>query len=112
LYAAVIDGLYPGLAEINTQSDSAVRFLLLLGWAGIDLALSPSERRIFLTTADRGTASENVLIDLASWTVLASFPRPRVPGVTRADRDVVFHTSGKLVFVARDRDVDVYLNRE
>jgi hypothetical protein len=43
--------------------------------------------------------------------VLQSFPRPHPAGVTRFDREIVFHPTGKLVFVTHDVDLDVYLNR-
>ena len=113
LYAAVIDGLYPSVAEIDTQLDSAVRFLPpFSGGVGIDLALSPGEKRMFVTTADNGAESENVLVDVPNWVVLQTFPRTRAPGAPRWDGDVVFHPSGKTVFVIRNRDVDVYLIRE
>ena len=67
---------------------------------------------MFVTTQDNGSPSENVLIDVPGWQVLQTFPRPRTPSQTRFDRDVVFHPSGKLIFVAHNLDLDVYLNRE
>jgi DNA-binding beta-propeller fold protein YncE len=112
LYAAVIEGLYRGVVEIDTQADSVVRVLPLFDYFCIDLALSPSERRMFVTTQDNGSPSENVLVDMTSWEVLQTFPRPRIPAVTRFDQAVVFHPNGKLIFVAHNLDVDVYLSRE
>lgn len=112
LYAAVIEGLYRGVVEIDTQADSVVRVLPLFDYFCIDLALSPSERRMFVTTQDNGSPSENVLVDMTTWDVLQTFPRPRIPAVTRFDQAVVFHPQGKLIFVAHNLDLDVYLSRE
>jgi hypothetical protein len=112
LYAAVLDGAERGVAEIDTQLDSVVRTLALFDYFAIDLGLSPDERRMFVTTQDNGTPSENVLVDVAGWQVLQTFPRPRDTVVTRFDRDVVWHPSGKLVFVTHNLDLDVYLIRE
>ncbi|MGH7675999.1 MAG: YncE family protein [Gemmatimonadales bacterium] len=112
LYAAVIEGLYRGVVEIDTRADSVVRVLPLFDYFCIDLALSPSERRMFVTTQDNGSPSENVLVDMTNWDVLETFPRPRIPAVTRFDQAVVFHPNGKLIFVAHNLDLDVYLSRE
>lgn len=113
LYAAVLDGDPRGIARIDTQLDSVVAFLPLANYVPIDLALSPDEGRMFVTTQDRfpDVPSRNVLIDVARWRVLQSFPRPHPAGVTRFDRDIVFDPTGKLVFVTHDVDLDVYLNR-
>lgn len=113
LFAAVLDGDPRGAAEIDTRTDTVVRTLPLPNYVPIDLALSPSERRMFVTTQDRFAApSENVLVDVAGWQVLQSFARPRPNGVIRYDRDIVFHPNGKLIFVTHDFDLDVYLSRE
>lgn len=113
LYAATDIALHPGVVDIDTQTDSVIRNLSLYNYYCINLALSPDERRIFVTTQDNGSASENVLVDVPNWQVLTTFPRPRtIGGPTRFDRAVVFHPSGKLIFVTHNVDVDVYLNRE
>ena len=114
LYVAVLDGAPRGVAEINTQTDAVVRFLPLANYVPQEIALSPSGRRLFVTTQDRwlGQPSQNVLIDVDAWRVLAEFPRPRAEGATRWDGGVAFHPNGKLVFVGRDRMIDVYLSRE
>jgi len=113
LYAAVYDGDPRGVVEIDTRLDVVVRTLGLPDYLAIDLALSPSENRMFVSTQDRFTApSENVLADVAGWQVLQRFARPRPSGVIRYDRDVVFHPNGKLIFVTHDFDLDVYLSRE
>jgi len=113
LYAAVLDGDPRGIARIDTQLDSVVAHLPLTNYVPIDLALSPDESRMFVTTQDRfpDVPSQNVLIDMPGWRVLQRFPRPHPPGVTRFDRDIVFHPTGKTIFVTRDVDLDVYLNR-
>jgi DNA-binding beta-propeller fold protein YncE len=114
LYAAVLDGNPRGVVEIDTRTDSVVRTLALLNAAPQALAISPSGKRIFVTTQDLriGNPSENVLVDIAAFGPLAFFPRPRPPGETRFDRSVAFHPNGTLVFVAHNLDIDVYLNRE
>jgi hypothetical protein len=112
IYAAVDLGLPTGVADIDTQTDSVVRTLSLFNYFCINLALSPDESRAFVTTQDNGAPSQNVLVDIPGWRVLQTFPRPRTGASTRFDRGVVFSLSGKLVFVAHDVDIDVYLNRE
>jgi len=114
LYAAVYDGDPRGVVEIDTGLDSVVRTLPLPTYLAIDLAISPSERRMFVSTQDRfaGVPSQNVLVDVPGWRVVESFPRPRTTGAIRYDRDVVFHPNGKLIFVTHDFDLDVYLSRE
>lgn len=113
LYAAVLDGDPRGIVDIDTQTDLPVRTLDLSAYVPQDLAVSPSGRRIFVTTQDRfAVPSQNVLADVAAWTVLNEFPRPRPAGQVRFDGGVAFHPNGKLIFVAHNLDVDVYLSRE
>ncbi len=114
LYAAVLDGNPRGVIEIDTGTDSVVRTLPLPDYVPQELALSPSERRMFVTVQDRfpGLPSYNVLVDVPNWSVLESFPRPRPPGEVRFDGGVAFHPNGKLIFVGHNLDVDVYLSRE
>lgn len=113
LYVAVLDGDPRGVVEINTVTDQVVRTLSLSNYVPQEIALSPSGRRLFVTTQDRFTTfpSRNVLIDVDAWQVLTEFPRPRI-GTLRFDGGVAFHPNGKLVFVGRDHLVDVYLIRE
>jgi DNA-binding beta-propeller fold protein YncE len=114
LYAAVLDGDPRGVIEIDTRSDSVVRTLALLNAVPQALAISPSGKRIFVTTQDQrvGTPSDNVLVDIGAFGPLAFFPRPRPAGEIRFDGGVAFHPNGMLVFVAHNLDIDVYLNRE
>ena len=114
LYVAVLDGDPRGVVEINTQTDAVARSLPLPGYVPQEIALSPSGRRLFVTTQDRwlNVPSQNVLIDVDNWRVVAEFPRPRADGAIRWDGGVAFHPNGKLVFVGRDRMIDVYLSRE
>jgi DNA-binding beta-propeller fold protein YncE len=116
LYAAVIDGDPRGVVEIETRTDQVLRAFDAWPGAGIDLAVSPDGTRLFLTTQDiwPNLSTHNWLIDLSTpeFSVLGRFRRRHPEGVTRFDRDVVFHPRGHLVFVARDRDLDVYLNRK
>lgn len=114
LYAAVLDGNPRGVVEIDTRTDSVVRTLALLNAVPQALAISPSGKRIFVTTQDQriGTPSSNVLVDVAAFGPLALFPRPRPAGEIRFDGGVAFHPNGTLVFVAHNLDIDVYLNRE
>ncbi len=114
LYAAVLDGDPRGVVAIDTRTDSVVRTLPLPDYVPQELALSPSERRMFVTVQDRfpGLPAYNVLVDVPGWQVLESFPRPRPPGEVRFDGGVAFHPNGKLIFVGHNLDVDVYLSRE
>ncbi|MGH9258806.1 MAG: YncE family protein [Acidimicrobiales bacterium] len=114
LYAAVLDGDPRGVVAIDTRIDSVVRILPLPDYVPQELALSASEKRMFVTVQDRfpGLPSYNVLVDVPNWRVLESFPRPRPPGEVRFDGGVAFHPNGKLVFVGHNLDVDVYLSRE
>lgn len=114
LYVAVLDGDPRGVVEISTANDSVLRTLPLEFYVPQEIALSASERRMFVTTQDRWPTypSLNVLIDIENWRVLAEFPRPRPPGAIRFDGGVAFHQNGKLVFVAHNVDIDVYLSRE
>ena len=78
-----------------------------------EFAISPDERRAFITTQDLADTipGDNLLIDINSNAVLQRFPRPHPPGTFRWDGGAVFHPLGHLVFVGRDRDIDVYLVR-
>ena len=112
LYVAVQDGAQRGVAIVDTKSDEVRAFIRLLNAVPAKLAVSPSGERLFVTTFDQwdNVSSDNFLIDLASRRILQTFPRPRVGG--RWDAQIVFHPHGKYFFVARNMDVDVYLNRE
>lgn len=114
LYAAIMDGEVRGVGEIDTSTDSIVRVIPIVGSAPAMLALSPSGKRIFVTTFDLypPDPSWNVLIDLQKGRAIQEFKRNRPDGVSRFDGGVAFHPSGKLIFVARDLSVDVYLHRE
>jgi DNA-binding beta-propeller fold protein YncE len=113
LYVAVTDGPPAGVWELDTRTNQVLRIFNLNEYLVINLALSPDERRIFVTTQDRffSDPSQNVLLDVETWTELARFPRPRPLGDLRWDQQVTFHPSGKLVFVSHNQNVDVYLNR-
>jgi hypothetical protein len=113
LYATAVYGIR-GVHEIDTGTDQTTRTLSLEPSAAIDLALSPDEQRMFVTTQDNVPTSPswNVLIDLASWQVIQYFPRPRPAGKTRFDEAVVFRPDGKYIFVTHDWDIDVYLHRQ
>lgn len=81
-----------------------------------ELGISPSGRRLFVTTQSYtvgGAEVEglNYLFD-ENLQVLASFPRPFHEGHIRYENGVAFHPNGKLVFVGRSGAIDVYLNRE
>ncbi len=113
LYVAVLAGDPRGVVVVDTQTDRVVRTLPLPDYVPQSLDLSPSGSRLFVTTQDRGSMpSNNVLIDVPGWRVLQEFPRPRPAGVIRFDGGVAFRRDGKLVFVAHNMDIDVYLIRE
>jgi DNA-binding beta-propeller fold protein YncE len=113
LYVALLDAIPPGLVEIDVDSDAARRRIGFANDIPQELAVSPSGRRIFVTTQDRNsTPSVNVLVDAHSFQVIQQFARPRAPGMLRIDAGVAFHPNGKFIFVGRDVFIDVYLNRE
>lgn len=98
--------------EIDTGTDRDVRSISLNPFSGIRLALSPDEKRLFVTTQDNGALqSSNALIDIPSWQVVQLLPRPRPAGQGRYDVGVAFHPNGKYIFVTHDQNVDVYLHR-
>jgi hypothetical protein len=112
LYAAVLYGDVRGVSVIDTRTDEVVRLFGIPNAVPQSIAVSPSGKRVFVTTQDlTATPSENVLMDTQTGVMLALFPRPRSARF-RWDGGVVFHPNGKLIFVARDIHVDVYLNRE
>jgi len=114
LYLALTDGDPRGVADLDTFSDSIVRILDLSQWVPVGIQLSPSQRRLFLTTIPRDTLvpSLNFLIDVQRWAVLQFFNQPKAPGVLRVDGPIAFRPDGKLIFVARNQVIDVYINRE
>lgn len=116
LYAAVQDAATRGVAEIDTRSDEVTRFLTLTQHTDRPtcLAMSPSGRRIFVGTRDLvpGIMSSNYMIDIPSWQILSRHIRYRQQRETRIDGCPAFRPDGKLVFLPRNMDVDVYLNRE
>ncbi len=114
IYVALRDADPRGVGDLDTQLDSIVRVLNLELYVPQGIALSPSQRRIFLTTQDRFPNFEapNVLIDVPTWRSIQEFGRPRAAGSIRRDGPVVFRPDGKLIFVGRDLDIDIYLNRE
>ncbi len=112
LYAAVTYGYPRGVHEIDTGTDRDIRSISLNPFSAIRLALSPDQKRIFVTTQDYGSQqSSNALIDIPSWQVVQLLPRPRPLGQGRYDVGVAFHPDGKHILVTHDRDVDVYLHR-
>jgi hypothetical protein len=113
LYVALLNGVPTGLLEIDTETDKPLRRLGMANEVPQELAISPSGKRIFVTTQDRrDIPSVNVLVDVETFQPIQEFPRPRAPGAIRIDGGVGFHPNGKLIFVGRDMSIDVYLNRE
>jgi len=112
LYTVGDDGW---LVQFDTRTDLEVRSLHLTDGLLKVMALSPSERRIFVTAYDwfpEAPSAENVLVDVVGWRVLATFSRPRLPDTNRYDGGVVFHPNGTVFFAGHDAHIDVYLNRE
>lgn len=114
LYVAVLDGNPRGVWALNTAADTVVARLPLTDYVPQALALSPSGKRLFVTTQDRFPSfpSKNVLVDIQNWTILQEFERPRPLGELRIDGGISFHSSGKLAFVCHNLNIDVYLLRE
>lgn len=113
LYLGVARGLPVGVWEIDPATDEVLRAADTSGWEPIDLSVSPDGTKLFVVTQDAlGVQSQNFLLDLERWQVIASFPRPRPEGEARYDLAVVWHPNGKLVLAGHDGDVDIYLSRE
>lgn len=113
VYAA-LQGFENGLVEISTDTDQATRLIDSFGGFGIDVAINPAGNRLWLTTQDQDPArpSASLLIDPGRWEVVGTFPRPVPPGAqTRWVLAATFHPNGKLLYQARDDDIDVYLIR-
>lgn len=113
VYAA-LQGTLNGLVEINTTTDQVTRQVISIGGFGIDVAINPAGDRIWLTTQDLDPSdpSPSLLIDRGSFETIQFFPRPVAPGVeTRFVLAATFHPNGKILFQARDDDIDVYLIR-
>jgi DNA-binding beta-propeller fold protein YncE len=116
LYAAVQDAAVRGVAEIDTQTDQVTRYLQLDVNRDVPscLGLSPTGSRLFVVTMDRwiGIPSSIYMISISSWQILSSHLRSREPESVRIEGCPAFRPDGRVVFVPRNADVDVYLNRE
>lgn len=112
LFIAVRDGLPRGIAIVDTETDVIKEMIDLHEYVPQGVALSPSGKRLFVTTQDRSPElpSDNVLIDLRTRSVAQQFARTRIS--ERFDNRIVFHPNGKLIFAVRNMEIDVYLNRE
>jgi DNA-binding beta-propeller fold protein YncE len=114
LYAVLTLGVPAGVARVDTRTDDVTAFLPLSEYIPVGAALSPNGRRMFITTQDKTSSveSKNLLVDVETLAPIEYFPRPRAMGTLRRDGLAAFRPDGKLIFVARDLMVDVYLNRE
>jgi hypothetical protein len=106
-----------GLSEIDTRNDQVVRFISMGPNDRTQcLGVSPSGRRVMVTSMERGgpnsAPASNHIVDVWSWTIVASFPRTRPSGEFLLDGCPAFRPDGKLIFLGRDMDLEVYLNRE
>lgn len=113
LYAAV-RGQEPGLVKIDTETDEVTDQTASVDGQGIDVAIHPDGDLLWLTTHDDDPAqpTPSLLIDPATMEIIESFPRPVPDGVeTTWVLAVTFHPDGKLLYQARDDDIDVYLVR-
>ena len=123
VYVPVWDGLLFGLRAIDTETDEVTHGMTTeMGPYAMgrpfDVALNPDGDRMWIATKDIDSFEpdvENVaslLIDPIRWVKLQAFPRPVPPGTkTRWLQAAAFHTNGRLVFQARDDDIDVYIIR-
>lgn len=119
VYAAFHTGSLTGLAEIDTETDQVTRGMS--GWAAgygpaliVDVVINPAGDRLWLTTqdVDPENPGASILADPLAWKELQAFPRPVPPGVvTRWVQAAAFHPHGKLLYQARDDDIDVYIIR-
>ena len=112
LYATIYDGNPRGVVTIDTKTDVIQSVLPINDALPIGIDVSPSGKRLFVTTQDRfeGVQSDNLLIDIASSQIIQRFSRTRTD--RRFDSRLVFHPNGKFIFVLRNMEIDVYLNRE
>jgi len=116
LYVALTDADPRGVGDLDTSTDSIVRVMDYHTYVPNAIALSPSQRRLFLTTTELYEADppRNILVDVQRWGFLQSFEQPHAPGTLRIDGPVAFRPDGNLIFVGRNPSllIDVYLNRE
>lgn len=113
VYAAV-QGQESGAVEIDTDSDVVTRRVAAIDGVGIDVAIHPTKDLLWLTTHDDDPAvpTPSLLIDAEKMEWIERFPRPVPEGTeTRWVLAAVFHPDGKLLYQARDDDIDVYLIR-
>ena len=113
LYVALTDAVPFGVGDLDTSTDSIVRTMDFPAWSPNGIGLSPSQHRLFLTTGQvyPDFPPKDLLIDVRQDGVLESFDVP-AGGATPLDGPVAFRPDGKLIFVARNLDIAVYLNRE
>jgi hypothetical protein len=104
---------YHGLWEVE-RTGAWYHLQVAPPYAALYFDLSPSGERAFITTRDDESDSLAVnlgyelLVDVTTWQVLATFPHPQLGW----HGGVAFHPNGKLIFAARNFDIDVFLNRE
>lgn len=114
VFAALAEGVVRGVADIDPETNQVRRILHLASGASVAMALSLDGERLFVSTRDRETNvwSSHYLIDMPSWQVVAEFVRSREPGELRLDGAPDFRSDSRVVFVPRNGNVDVYLNRQ
>ena len=113
LYAAV-RGQESGVVNIDAETDEVTDDVASVDGRGIDVAIHPAGDLLWLTTHDDDPAqpTPSLLIDPATMEIIESFPRPVPEGTeTRWVLAATFHPNGKLLYQARDDDIDVYLIR-
>jgi hypothetical protein len=123
VYVPVWSGSLYGLRAIDTEIDEITRAMIVdMAPYGIglpfDVALNPEGDRLWITTKDVNPTElpdpplASLLIDPIRWVKLQAFPRPVPPGTkTRWVQAATFHPHGKLLYQARDDDIDVYIIR-
>jgi DNA-binding beta-propeller fold protein YncE len=114
LYVALTDASPRGVGDLDTSTDSIVRTMDFPAYVPNGIGLSPSQHRLFLTTGQAypDIPPKDFLFDVRHYGVLESFDVPGAPSTIRLDGPVAFRPDGKLIFVGRNLDIAVYLNRE
>ena len=98
--------------EVDTRTDAITRTIESRSEGrGACLAVSPSGKRLFVTTVGGVNAASNFMIDVPTWRIVARF-RLTPPGESRTEGCPAFRPDGKIFYSARNADIDVFLNRE
>jgi hypothetical protein len=87
----------------------------MAGAVVFDVAINPAGDRLWITTqdVDPEDPGASILADPLAWQELQAFPHPVSADAQPLNKGqaAAFHPHGKLLFQARDDDIDVYIIR-